>query len=515
MSLFLNLRTSWLPYLPVALAIVVAIALRAGSLRESLWLDELHTAWVATGPPAEIVSRSAIGNQSPLYPGLKWCLVRVGGANELSLRLFSLLSGIALVPAMFVVARHWSHSLSLGSLGAWLVAIDPHSIYFSQEARPYATVQLVGFLQVVALATLLQRETWKPRACFVGLTVLLFYLHYTSLILLAGEASYLLYRSLKDHSRWREHLTARAVDAGIVLLCTVPAWPHLLAITERRTNWASFVGIPTLAEALGLFRVDLFVVVPLLVVISIAVLSVWTGRRYWNGDSFERDRFVLIACSFVVPLAVAWCLTELDLFRVFFRRYLMVIAALPMLAACLLGTGFSKRWMVRTYVVITSVVAAVFLLPPQPTVIDGTAYWHSLEDWRGAIRKINEQDRPQWPILSRAGLIEDAALQTVDETQELQDYCLFPLTALYRLEHTDRMIHPLPSAGELSIPHNVFERIEDAEGAWFVLRGGPATTELLRNQLLAWLQERTDRNPTLSDYRFGRVTLFEIHLSNN
>src|SRR4051794_14964681 len=84
---------------------VVALALRIPPLGDSLWLDELHTAWCAIGPLDEVASRAALGNQSPVFFGLEWLLVGVVGESEVALRLPSLLAGTLLPLAVFLLAR--------------------------------------------------------------------------------------------------------------------------------------------------------------------------------------------------------------------------------------------------------------------------------------------------------------------------------------------------------------------------------------------------------------------------
>src|SRR5437762_14037393 len=79
----------------MALFLVVAIgaALRLWQARESLWLDELHTAWCAGGSLADVAPRAMIGNQSPLFFWLEWLIVRLLGSSEWTLRLPSIVAG--------------------------------------------------------------------------------------------------------------------------------------------------------------------------------------------------------------------------------------------------------------------------------------------------------------------------------------------------------------------------------------------------------------------------------------
>src|SRR6478752_5310680 len=130
------------PLLAAFVLTLAAAALRLWQARESLWLDELHTAWCAEGALGEVTSRAAIGNQSPFFFWLEWLLIWVMGPSELSLRLPSILAGSLLPVAVFWLAARWASS-GAGLLAAGLVAIDPQTIFYATEARPSALVQLL------------------------------------------------------------------------------------------------------------------------------------------------------------------------------------------------------------------------------------------------------------------------------------------------------------------------------------------------------------------------------------
>src|SRR6185369_7409386 len=86
-----NLPPRW--QLAAALAIaVMGTAWHVWLARESLWADELHTAWCAGGSFAEVGRRAAVGNQSPLFFWIEWLLTRLLGESEFVLRLPSLIA---------------------------------------------------------------------------------------------------------------------------------------------------------------------------------------------------------------------------------------------------------------------------------------------------------------------------------------------------------------------------------------------------------------------------------------
>src|SRR5262245_22650432 len=135
---FLKRWTNW-PFPAVVGISLVAAAVRIEPLRESLWLDELHTAWCAVGSLDELAQRAAIGNQGPLFYWLEWLLLGLFGPSELALRLPSFLAGSMLPMAVYFFARRLG-TAGMGVLAAALVAVDPLGIFYSSEARPYALV---------------------------------------------------------------------------------------------------------------------------------------------------------------------------------------------------------------------------------------------------------------------------------------------------------------------------------------------------------------------------------------
>ena len=517
-------RFRGLVYLPVVLAVLVGSGLRLQSLTESLWLDEMHTAWVATGEFHEIVDRAQIGNQSPFYPALVWLSTQTFGENEFAVRLLSWVAGVALIVTSFLVIDRWCQAPLLGGLVAWLIAVDPHSIFFSQEARPYAWVQWFGVLQIAAFAAVLEENTKGRRAAWITTTIILFYLHYTSLLILVGEAVFWCVRKVTRQDGRRD-FTTRLVDVGLILLATVPSWSHLWAITGRRGNWSIFVDSPSWLEVVLVFRLDIWIGIPLAILVFLGAIAKLTGFRMWDPKLLAKERLWVIGCCFCVPLLTAWGLTEFDLFRVFFRRYLMVIAALPMLAAGLLGTGLVitglpsvgplKPSVRTTYCLLTGLIAAMLLLPTPAFPINGVPHRHSFEDWRGAIGLVNEQASRDWPVFLRAGLIEDRDLRSEKATQELVRYCLYPVRNIYPLDTPDEKLFPLPSQRSWEVSSDEIEAIEQAGGVWLLVRGSPETADHIGTRLVEWLAPRSQLSLSVKRHGFGLLSVLELTATND
>ena len=221
-----------------------AFGLRAITARESLWIDELHTAWCVEGPLRDVAERARAGNQPPLYFWLLWFLTRVLGISEFSLRLPSLVAGSLSCVVGAVLVRRATGAMTLGLLTGFLILIDPQAIDFAREARPYACVQFLGLLQVICFLRLRTRPgLWS--VVWISLSWAMFYCHYTSALLLLGEMVYLVLLWFQQPAReWR----SLAIWAGIFAVCLLGmlvAWQPLMEIAVRgRTGNALFLRRP-------------------------------------------------------------------------------------------------------------------------------------------------------------------------------------------------------------------------------------------------------------------------------
>jgi 4-amino-4-deoxy-L-arabinose transferase-like glycosyltransferase len=121
-----------------------------------LWVDEASAYWTARQPLWAIVSGQGTDGTPPLYYLILHAGMLMVGSSEFALRLPSIVAGVALVPAVFLVMRQWS-TVRVALLAAALVTVSPLVHYYAVEARNYALVQLetvgilYGFVVVTAL----------------------------------------------------------------------------------------------------------------------------------------------------------------------------------------------------------------------------------------------------------------------------------------------------------------------------------------------------------------------------
>jgi mannosyltransferase len=130
----------WVLAALVAFALVLTMV-DLGS--RSLWVDELHTAFVATARGRSLWDSSTYddGNMLAYYAFMNlW--VHLFGTSPVALRLPSALAGAVLVPVGYLLGRR-SGGMRSGVAAALLLAVSPPLVVWAQQGRGYS-IAVVG-----------------------------------------------------------------------------------------------------------------------------------------------------------------------------------------------------------------------------------------------------------------------------------------------------------------------------------------------------------------------------------
>ncbi|MEA3341177.1 MAG: glycosyltransferase family 39 protein, partial [Chloroflexota bacterium] len=149
------------PYSLLLITLLLASFLRFYRLdAQSFWNDEGNSARIAERPLGLIVEGAAGDIHPPGYYLLLHYWRTLFGQSEFALRSLSVAAGVATVAFTYLLGRRLFGE-STGLMAAFLGAISPFAIYYSQEARMYALLVALSAASTYLLVLLLQ----KPGFC--------------------------------------------------------------------------------------------------------------------------------------------------------------------------------------------------------------------------------------------------------------------------------------------------------------------------------------------------------------
>jgi mannosyltransferase len=219
-----RLRPGHAPILAVCGLTALAAVLRFYALgHQGLWFDEANTAELVRYPPGQMLGLIPHAESTPpLYYMVAWVWVRVFGSGAAGLRSLSAVAGVAVVPVAYAAATELV-SRRTGLICAAFAACDPFLIWYSQEARSYASLVLLTSLALLAFARARRDPTPKALGLWVVAAALSMATHYFAALAIVPQAVLL----LSAHPRRR----AVGLGVGIAAVCGLGLIP--LAISQH------------------------------------------------------------------------------------------------------------------------------------------------------------------------------------------------------------------------------------------------------------------------------------------
>jgi uncharacterized membrane protein len=150
---------------------------------QSLWNDEGNSYQMTQKSVSQILTDSAADIHPPLYYLLLSAWTRAAGTSEFALRGFSALSGLILIAVIYALGKKLFNPTA-ALIAAFCAAFNPALIYYSQEARMYELIALIGASTWLSALSLEQRATSRTffvlrLTSFVIFLTLGLYTHYS------------------------------------------------------------------------------------------------------------------------------------------------------------------------------------------------------------------------------------------------------------------------------------------------------------------------------------------------
>ena len=359
------------PRVTVAGLTVLAALLRFARIgHQGFWFDEANTALLVHFSPGKMLGLlPQTESTPPLYYCLAWLWARIFGFGEAGLRSLSAVAGVLPVPVAYAAGTKLI-SRRAGLIVAALVTTSPLLIWYSQEARSYELVVLLGAITLLTFAYALAAPTGRSLAAWAVACALALATHYFAVLAVVPEAAYL----LGVHRRRR----SVQVAVGVIALAGLALIP--LAMSQQGTgnsNWIAHIPVrirlsqvpPQFLLGFGAPAGRWLRAIDALVVIA-AVVLLW-----WRGGEQERRGALLTGGLAVAGFVVMLVLLAAGVDDLITRNIIVLWLPLALVVAAGLGSSRVRRVGTVGVVVLcaTGVIAAV-----------GVAVNRNLErpDWR-------------------------------------------------------------------------------------------------------------------------------------
>lgn len=378
--------------------VALGAALRLIALgAKSFWLDEIASVVIARMPGNSFWQWlwTEEGNMALYYVMLRpWLGIHLG---ESTVRLLSVLPGIATLPMMYLLGRHL-FGRNVGLLAALLLALSTCSVVYSQEARGYSWLLLGVVTSTWLFATLIARPGYALACSYALAAGVTFYFHYFGLLVPLAHAVSLVALP-RERRPWRQLLVAGALVAAF-------AAPVLWMVRIQPARHLDWVQKPSLLE---IYHLGVFLaaesgksVGPVLLVLELALIVVFfrtmLALRRTDRASCDYWAYALVASGLLTP--VVFTLLASVMRPVFFHRFLFICLPAWLLAVAVGANALAQRRM-RVLA-----ITAVCLLSLASTSI---SYSREREDWRGVANYLIMHATAQDRVLYYQGVGDFAA----------------------------------------------------------------------------------------------------------
>ncbi len=253
-----RVRSRWL--LPLFFILLTAFVLRLHNIDNfSFWTDEgltpLRSGYsIARILSNEITIQDGVGRDT--HPALFYLLIhvsrRVFGETDFAYRYPAVLAGVLLIPVLFQLGRRLG-GRGLGITAAFLTAVNPLQIWYSNEARMYTLAVLLAALAAYALwRGITSARPYRYALLYLFLAGLTIYTHYTAVFLIGAQTAFWAWALWRGGQRKLLLGTAVALIAAAIPIIYAN-WPRLFTGAEANYFYVSpRIMIQDVVHAFGL-----------------------------------------------------------------------------------------------------------------------------------------------------------------------------------------------------------------------------------------------------------------------
>jgi mannosyltransferase len=454
------------------LVILLALVLRLYQIdRESFWIDEATSYWVASSSPVSIVQTSTKDVHPPLYYLTLHYWMKIFGNSDGVIRLLSATFGILAIPVVFHIGKLLFNE-RFGLVASLFLAVSGFHIQYSQEARSYSLYFLLTSLSVLFIILALKRIRYSW-IVYILSTVLLLYTHNTAVLVV--PAIMLLY--LIFSWPWRlKNIYPFLFATFAVVIFYIPWIPvYISQVTQVEENfWTSniklshireavkeLVLIPSGANTLSKIQYSLLCLPFSILLLSLPVLY-----------AKEKKRLIALTLLFLIPVG-ANLIFSIMIRNIFILRVL-IPSLLPLTLLWATPILIEREPLLSPYRNLALVAMASMLLISTAGSIDFLLN-NSKEPWRRAAEIFQKGYKAGDRVVYLSGTSKNALVRYLP--QELHDLPAIAVRpAWFDLQRLSEDSH---------------RALQDLRAKnirlWLVWRHSPSRDKGLTNVTIAWL----------------------------
>jgi len=360
----------------IILIFILAFILRLINLNQSFWLDEAAQVLESARP---------IGKQfdlaSDFHPPLYHVILHFWmylGKSEIWIRLLSIVFGLGSIYFIYKIAKFLFDN-NIAILSAFLVAISPYHIWYSQEARPY---MLFVFASLASTYFFLNNK-WT---FYIVFSILSFYsLYFAPFLIFSHLILALIYK--------RNLLKEIFISLALIILSFIFWLPNFLVqlntgINGIFTGWTDIVSTSSLRLLPSIiskfiwgrtgFEYKSAYLLILLPAVSIFLYSLFISQKSKQGRMTLILFFIPIISSFTISFFLPVVAPQ---------RLLFILPLFSLISA--IGLNYHKN--------LTKKILLTILLV---TSVSGLLYYYlspnaQREQWRQAVNQIESENETQ------------------------------------------------------------------------------------------------------------------------
>ncbi|MBX4205133.1 MAG: glycosyltransferase family 39 protein [Candidatus Doudnabacteria bacterium] len=187
--------------------------------QQPLWADEVLSLDISTYlQPREIIKYlAAVEVHPPLYYLFLHFWTDWFGATNFMVKVPSLVFGLACIVATYYFGRSLFRSEKIALLAAFIIAVMPFQIEFSQEARPYIIYCFFGIIAAISIWKYYETQKSVHQFFYIAANIIGLYLHYSYVLILLPLASWSFIQIYLSKNRSRSFLIWLSVHTAVFL----------------------------------------------------------------------------------------------------------------------------------------------------------------------------------------------------------------------------------------------------------------------------------------------------------